>query len=123
MELTTDLSQLQPDVRHALIRKLQHEDKARFDLGLVEQSRMKRLHDELPQASYRDDVGPAQMILSQDQWQRAMQFYGTQCFQDPDFAKWLLRNNPDMRVKFVSQKIQVGYTGQHSKGKVTVRHG
>ena len=111
MQLTSDLSQLDPNVRHALIRRLQHADKARFDLGLVEQRRLKQLHDRAGIGAYKENLGPVEMVLSIDKYQRAMQRYGQHIFMDPDFAKWLLRKNDDMRVKPTATRIQVGYTG------------
>ena len=112
MQLTADLSGLQPDVRQALIRKLQHEDKARFDVGVIEQRRMAQLYQAAPVGAFKEQLGPAQFVMSQDQWQRAMQRYGQNIFQDPDFIPWLQRNNPDMRVKQSATKIQIGYTGR-----------
>lgn len=109
MQLTADLSQLPPETRNALIRKLQHADKASHDLGVVEQTRMKQLYDRGGSDAYKAELGPAQMVLSQDQYQRAMAKYGPLCFMDADFAPWLLKQNEDMRVKYVSKKIQVGF--------------
>jgi hypothetical protein len=109
MQLTADLSQVPPDVRNAVIRKLAHEDKARCDLGVLEQRRMKQMHDRAGIGSYKKEIGPAQMILSQDQWQRAMARYGNLIFMDPEFTPWLLKKNEDMRVRDVGTKIQVGY--------------
>jgi hypothetical protein len=51
------------------------------------------------------------MVLSLDQYQRAMQRYGQHIFMDPDFSKWLLKKNDDMRVTPKATRIQVGYTG------------
>jgi hypothetical protein len=112
MQLTTDLSLLTPEVRNALVRKLQHADKARYDIGLVEQAQMKQFHDRAGIGSYKQEIGPAQMIMSRDQWQRAMQRYGEKIFMDEQFVPWLLKKNPDMRVKQVGTKIQSGYTGK-----------
>ena len=110
MQLTADLSGLDPSTRHALIRKLAHEDKARHDLGVIEQRRMAQMYQNLPIGSFKSEIGPAQMILSQDQWHRAMQKYGETCWQDPDFTPWLLKRNDDMRVRQRGTKIQVGWT-------------
>lgn len=113
MQITADLTGLKPEVRQQLIKKLAHEDKARYDLGLVEQRRMAQMMSAAPVGAFKRDIGPAQMALSQDQWQRAMAKYGTNCFQDPDFVPWLLKHNEDMRVKQSATRIQVGYTGQN----------
>ena len=110
MQLTADLTGLTPAVRQQLIKKLAHEDKARHDLGVIEQRRMAQRYQNLPIGSFKAELGPAQMILSQDQWQRAMQKYGETCWQDPDFTPWLLKRNEDMRVRQTGTKIQVGWT-------------
>jgi hypothetical protein len=115
MQLTADLSQLQPEVRNALIRKLSFEDKARHDLGVVEQVRMKRMYDQAGRGLFKDHLGPAQLIMSQDQHQRAMQKYGQFIFMDPDFVPWLLKHNPDMRVKQEGTRIQTGWTPAQGK--------
>lgn len=110
MQLTTDLSQLHPEIRHALIRKLRHEDRARYDLGAVEQVKLKRATDAAVKTGAFNDVGPMQMVISPDQYQRAMQTFGQHCFMDPDFVPWLLKRNEDMRVKQVGTRIQSGWT-------------
>ena len=112
MQLTADLSQLPPEVRNAIIKKLAHEDKARYDLGVIEQRRMAKLMGDAPVGAFKADLGPAQFIMSQDQWQRAMQRYGEKIFLDPDFVPWLQRRNEDMRVKQSATRIQTGYTGK-----------
>lgn len=111
MQLTVDLSQMHPEVRGKIIRKLAHEDKARHDLGVIEQLKMKKLHDAAQIGHYKSELGPARMILSQDQWQRAMQKYGQYIFMDPEFSPWLVKKHPDMAVKDIGTKIQVGYRG------------
>lgn len=115
MILTSDLSGLSPAVRAALVRKLQHADRARYELGVVEQTKRKRFHDAVVQPGAFNEVGPAQMIMSQDQHQRAMQKYGQLCFMDADFVKWLLKNNEDMRVKQCGTRIQSGWTPNSGK--------
>lgn len=110
MQLTADLSGLNPETRQRVVRHLAHEDKARYDLGVIEQRRMAQMYQNLPVGSFKAELGPAQMILSQDQWMRAMQKYGERCWQDPDFTPWLLKKNEDMRVRQSATKIQVGWT-------------
>ena len=122
MQLTADLSQLNPEVRKALIRRLQFEDKAQFDLGVVEQRRMAKLYANAPVGTFKEQLGPAQFIMSQDQWQRAMQRYGQHIFLDPEFVPWLQKKNEDMRVPQRGTKIQVGYVGSRKEG-VVIHHG
>ena len=109
MQLTVDLSALSPAARSGIIKGLAHADKARHDLGVLDQVRLKRIYDAAGIGSYKAELGPPQMVLSMDQWHRAMQKYGQLCFMDPDFVPWLLKKNEDMRVKQVGTKVQVGY--------------
>jgi hypothetical protein len=123
MQLTADLSQLAPEVRNGIVRRLQHEDLARHALGLADQARMKRLQDTATIGTYKGEIGPPQIILSQDQWQRAMQRYGQLCMMDPDFVPWLLRKNDDMRVKAIGTRAQVGWRAADGKHARNGRNG
>lgn len=112
MQLTVNLEGIDPATRHEVIRKLQFEDKARYDLGVIEQRRLAQLYRNLPVGAFKAGIGPAQLVMSPDQWQRAMNASDElreRCFQDPEFVPWLLRHNEDMRVKPLATKIQVGY--------------
>lgn len=110
MQFSADLSGLEPQTRQAVIKKLRHEDRARYELGVIEQIRMKRMYDSVVKTGAFNECGPATMILSQDQYQRAMAQHGQLCFMDPNFAPWLLKNNDDMRVKSAGTRIQVGWS-------------
>ena len=110
MQLTTDLSRLGPETRAAIVKRLQREDQARYAIGVIEQARLKQVQDAAGIGSYKSEIGPPQMVMSQDQWQRAMQRYGQYIFMDPDFVPWLLKKNEDMRVKRIGTKVQVGWT-------------
>lgn len=110
MQLTADLSGLSPTVRDSVIRKLQHEDRARYDIGAADQIRLKRYTEKVVKTGAFNEVGPMQFVMSRDQWQRAMHQYGQMIFMDPDFVPFLLRKNEDMRVKQVGTRIQSGWT-------------
>ena len=117
MELTINLSGLHPATARGVIKGLQHEDKARHDLGVLEQVRLKKFMDAVAQPGFNTEVGRTVMVLSPEQREAAYRIYGQMCFADPDFSKYLLKQNPEFRVKDVGTKIQSGYTG---KGKSSV---
>ena len=110
MELTVNLSGLHPDVARGVIKGLQHEDKAQHDLGVLEQLRLKKLLDAAAEPGFNTEIGRTLMVLSPEQAQAARRLYGDLCFADPDFSKFLLRQNPEFRVKDVGTKIQSGWT-------------
>lgn len=112
MEFTVDLTHLPVEVRNAIARKVRHEDRARHELGLVEQRKLKQLHDEVAVAGFNNNVGRQCMVISPDQYQRFMQVYGPKCWADPDFAKWVLKQeqHADLRVKDVGTRVQSGWT-------------
>ena len=115
MQFTINLSGVHPEVRNQVIRHVQHEDRARHTLGLIEQARLKKLHDAMAMPGLLNtEIGRQTMVLSRDQWGRFMQKYGEKCWADPDFAPWVLKKSEhaDLRVKDVGTKIQVGYGGK-----------
>lgn len=113
MQLTTDLSGLSPAIRQRIIRRCQHEDKASYDLGVLEQKRMAKLMHEIKGVGLYKDLGPQVLHLSPDQHQRLMAKYGQMIFMDPDFVPWLLKKpmGEDMRSPDVRCKISSGYSG------------
>lgn len=123
MQLTTDLSGLHPETRQQLIKRLAHEDAARYALGAVDQIRLKRYHDAVVKTGAFNEMGPVQMVISQDQYTRAMEKYGPLCFMDPDFVPFLLRKNDDMRVKQAGTRIQSGYTAGMRNAECGMRKG
>lgn len=112
MELTINLSGLDPAVAQSVVRGLKHEDKARHDLGVLEQIRMKRMMDQVMSPGVNNDIGRPVMVVSEAQAQQARRIYGELCFADPDFGKFLLRHHPEFRVKDCGTRIQSGYTGR-----------
>ena len=111
MDFTVNLGRLTPDVARKVRAGFEYEDVARYKLGVLEQLRLKRLHDSLPQ------LGTAlggelrqRLVLSQDQWNRVLRRYGQKCMADPDFAPWLAKQNPDFTVPDRRTKIQTGWS-------------
>lgn len=119
MQLSINLAKVHPAVRQSIIKGLQHEDRARHALGVVEQLRMKRMMDQVVQPGFNTEIGRSSMIISEDQYQRAQSLYGELCFADPEFGKWLLKMNPEFCVKDVGTRVQSGWTpasgGQRSE--------
>jgi hypothetical protein len=114
MDFTVDLSGLPPDVANGVIRKIRHDDRARFDLDLIEQQRTKRLMDQVVAPGWNNNIGRQTMQISPGQWAAFMRVYGQHCWADPDFAPWVLKQeqHADFRVKDVGTKIQSGYNGK-----------
>jgi hypothetical protein len=110
MKLTVDLSGVRMEARQQFLKDMHREDKARYALGLIEQLKLKQRADELAKAKYQGEFR-AVAVLSEDQWKRAMDRYGTMCLSDPDFMPWLLKREEgqDMRVRDPGSKIQVGW--------------
>jgi len=48
---------------------------------------------------------------------------GYQCWKDPQFVREFLRDNPECRIKNVSNKIRVGYTPTPDKVKFSKNYG
>lgn len=114
MDFTVNLSGVHPDVARGIVTHLRHEDRARHALGLVEQRRLKQAHDQVVGPGFNTNIGRQNMVLSQDQWRRFMQLYGQLCWSDPEFSKWVLKQDQhaDLRVKDVGTRIQSGFTGK-----------
>lgn len=113
MKLTMDLSGLQPAVAQSVMRHLQHEDRARHALGLIEQLKLKRFYDAHP--AFGHGLGGEvrqSAVITADQTQRVRDKYGDLCFADPDFMPWLLKQpeGADFVVKDVATRIQSGWT-------------
>lgn len=112
-KLTHDLSRLHPDVARSVIRHLNHEDEARHALGVIEQIRLKQLHDQM-EGNCHTNIGRQMLVVSADQWQRFRDAYGELFWADPDSARFVWKHHEDMRVKDTGTKIQSGYTGKNT---------
>jgi len=118
MQLTVNLEHVDPAVRQSIIKGIRHEDKARHDLGVVEQIKLKKFADQVTAAGMNTELGRNAMVISEGQYQAAQQLYGELCWADPDFGKWLLKRDSDFAVKDVGTRIQSGYTGRgHSRAR------
>lgn len=115
MDLTLDLSGLSPETRLAFQRGLQHEDRARYAVGVTEQLRMKQLADREARAGSNRELGPLRMVMSCDQGDRARREFGPLCFADPEFVPWLLKREEVFRVKETGTRIQSGWTAPDPK--------
>lgn len=110
MNLTLNLTGLHPETARRVIGNIRHEDRAKHALGLIEQLRLKQLHDQMGAACHTD-VGRQMIVVSPDQFQRFREAYGDLFWADPDSSKFVWRHHEDMRVKDTGTKIQSGYTG------------
>ena len=112
IDFTVNLSALTPELARTVQAGFEHEDVAKYKLGLIEQARLKAMADQLAVPGMNNDLGRHQMVLSRNQWLQCLRQYGQLCFADPNFAPWLLRKNEDFRVKDVGTRVQSGYTGK-----------
>ena len=110
MQITLNLSGLHPATRQSLCNGLQHEDRARHALGVLEQLRLKKLIDHAAVPGFNTNIGRTSMCMSPDQVQRAKEIYGERCFADPAFGKFLVKQHPEFGVKDVGTRIQSGWT-------------
>lgn len=111
MNFSLSLRGLPPGVAQAVIKTIRHEDAAQYALGVIEQRKLKKLYDDLAVPGFNTDLGRQTMCLSRSQWYEAMRIYGQNCFQDPEFARFLLKQHEEMRVKDVGTRVQSGFTG------------
>lgn len=120
MDFSVDLSGLHPEVAHRVIKQMQHEDRARFDLDRLEQLRLKKLHDAMVQPGWNNEIGPQVMCITPGQWAAFMHVYGQRCWADPDFRKWVLKQpeHQDFKVKEVGTRVQSGWTAGSPRGEV-----
>lgn len=121
MDFTVDLSGMPPAVANQVIRKIRHSDRARFELDLLEQRKLKQLHDEVVAPGWNTNIGRQTMCITPGQWAAFMKVYGQKCWADPEFAPWVLKQDQhaDFRVKDVGTRIQSGYTGRVKGGRPT----
>ena len=112
MEMTVNLSGLHPAVQQSVIKGLHHEDKARHDLGVLEQLKLKRMWDKVMAPGVNNNIGRASSCMSEDQVLQAKRLYGELCFADPEFMPFLLKQHPEFRVRDCGTRIQSGYTGR-----------
>lgn len=114
-DFTVDLKGLRPEVARRVIGTVRDEGAARHALGLVRQRRMKQLLDN----AERVNGGELRqnMIVDETQWIAFMAVYGQRCWSDPDFRKWLQKQDAhrDLFVKDTGTRIQSGYTRKPKK--------
>lgn len=111
MELTVNLAGLPPEVAQCVIRGIQHEDRASYLLGLLEQRKAAQYAQAVAAAKYEGELR-AKAIFSPNQAAMARRQYGELCFADPDWMPWYLKRpeGAEHRVKDAGSKIQVGWT-------------
>lgn len=111
MELTVNLTGLDPAVRHAVVRGIQLEDRAKYLLDLLEQRKAAQYAAAVAAAKYSGELR-AKAIFSPYQAHLCRKKYGALCFTDPEWMPWALKReeHADARVKDAGSKIQVGWT-------------
>lgn len=115
VDISIGISQLDPLTQQRIISGLKDADRAKHALGLISQKRMIAAANRLAEARQLHTANNRQtLVVDQDQWVRFMIVYGQRCWADPDFAKWVMKQeiHKDMVVKDTGTKIQSGYTGR-----------
>lgn len=114
MDFSVDLSQLPPEVANRVIRKIQHADRAQFELERIEQIRTKQWLDRVVVPGWNNQMGRQNMFIMPTQVDAIRRLHGPLCWADPDFAPWVLKQDQhaDFRVRDVGTRIQSGYTGK-----------
>lgn len=114
MVLTADLSELSPQLREAIVKHLCHEDAARLAVSKAEQARAAQMYRNTmrPGENPHHKVGRRHSIIHVGLQQRLAAQYGHEtAWQDPDFMKWILKNEESFRVPDVREKISTGWSG------------
>lgn len=116
--ITHDLSRLDPDTRGRIIRKLQDKDAAQYDLARIEQAKVAKLYNEAAgPGTTKNGFGPLNMVVTPYFRGYLRRLYGDSCFEDPDFVRWLNKEEEWFRVRETGTKIQVGFTRDTDGGK------
>jgi hypothetical protein len=111
MELSINLSGLDPATRQAVVKGLQLEDRAQYVLGVLEQQRLARYAAAVSAAKYQGELR-AQAVFSRHQAILARKKYGDLCFADPDWMPWALKRpeHADAKVKDAGSRNMVGWS-------------
>jgi len=110
-QFTTDLSHLPHDLRISIREKLGNEEAARLAVAKANQIRMQKIYSDAAQpGTTKDGFGPCTMIMDRGLAAQYRLMFGERCFEDQEWVKWMLRQSPEMKVRAVGTKIQVGYS-------------
>lgn len=110
--LTADLSRLPKDVRERLKRTLSDRFAAKLAIAKVNQAKLSKIYNEgaVPGSAHKD-FGPCFMVMDPFlEW-----YFSRVCqdremvWSDPEFLKWLQKQEGGFRVKHAPTKIQVGH--------------
>lgn len=117
MQLTCNLSNLEPALRERIVKNLQHEDNAAQAVAWANQAKITKFYRDNLNIGANGEVGPLLFVMDQTLQQLLCAQYGTLTVgSDPDFAKFIDRKHDKMfSLKAVGTRIQSGYTMQNSK--------
>lgn len=119
MQLTVDLSQLDPRTRERIVRNAKHEDVAQYHLACLEQAKAAQYYRQYAAAGVtKTDFGPVQMAIHpyfRNQLSATASAQKERVWMDPDFGKWLLNRQDEFRVPIKGTRIQSGWTPQSQK--------
>jgi hypothetical protein len=113
MPISVDMSELPLEILFKMHKVLTEENAFSLVQAKIRQQNMAKFYHDHPA---RNVEGMGEKTMAVDPywiayWNMKM---GRQIWQDPDFKKWLLKNDEMFRVKSTSSKIQVGYAPTRS---------
>ena len=110
--ITADLTALPRSTREAIRRQLSDEERAKIALARIRQARIAKLYDDaVGPGTTKDGIGPVSMVVDPVLVSYFRRAFGERCFMDPEFVKWIKKEDPSFRVRETGTKVQVGYRG------------
>lgn len=110
--ITADLTSLPLSTREAIRRQLGDADAAKLALARARQAKICKLYNDLvAPGTTKNGIGPVGMVMDPYLVSYFRRSFGEQCLADPDFVKWIHKEDPSFRVRETGTKVQVGYRG------------
>lgn len=109
--ITHDLTRFPKAVRERIRKTLGDANQARLAVALANQKRLAGLYAQAAAPGGAGQLGPLHMVI--DPYLEA--YFSRVCdakemvWNDPEFLKWLRREEPSTAVKHGTQRVQVGY--------------
>lgn len=109
-----DISALPRQVREGIRADCAAADFRRYQTAVAAQKEFARQRHQNP-PRFRDGIGEEHMGIHPYFIKQCERAHGHNALDDADFAKWLKKQHPELRVQSVSGKMQVGYTGRRTR--------
>jgi hypothetical protein len=120
MQLTVDLSNLDPRTRDRIVKNAVHEDVAQYQLACIEQARAAQYYRHFAEAGRtKDYAGPLKSIIHpyfRNMLSATASSEKELIWSDPEFLRWLMKREDCFRVEECATRVQVGYQGSRVQG-------